>query len=88
MNKGIRGVKLFKGLYYSKENPEEVINELKNSGLRGLGGAGFPAGTKWEIVKKFPAPRLLAVNIEKENRVHSRTGIFLKLIRIVSWKEV
>ncbi|GIT04100.1 MAG: hypothetical protein CM1200mP28_13590 [Deltaproteobacteria bacterium] len=42
-----------------------MINELKNSGLRGLGGAGFPAGTKWEIVKKFPAPRLLAVNIDE-----------------------
>ena len=39
--------------------------ELKKSGLRGLGGAGFPAGSKWEIVKRFSGPRLLAVNIDE-----------------------
>lgn len=59
------GYKLFQDCITAKKAPEEVINELKNSGLRGLGGAGFPAGTKWEIVKKFPAPRLLAVNIDE-----------------------
>ena len=59
------GYKLFQDCITAKKPPEEVINELKNSGLRGLGGAGFPAGTKWEIVKKFPAPRLLAVNIDE-----------------------
>ena len=59
------GYKLFQECITAKKTPEEVINELKNSGLRGLGGAGFPAGTKWEIVKKFPAPRLLAVNIDE-----------------------
>jgi len=59
------GYKLFQECITAKKTREEVINELKNSGLRGLGGAGFPAGTKWEIVKKFPAPRLLAVNIDE-----------------------
>jgi formate dehydrogenase len=59
------GYKLFQECITAKKTPEKVINELKNSGLRGLGGAGFPAGTKWEIVKKFPAPRLLAVNIDE-----------------------
>jgi formate dehydrogenase len=59
------GYSLFQDCLSGKRDPEEVINELKNSGLRGLGGAGFPAGTKWEIVKKFPAPRLLAVNIDE-----------------------
>ena len=59
------GYKLFQDCITAKKAPEEVINELKNSGLRGLGGAGFLAGTKWEIVKKFPAPRLLAVNIDE-----------------------
>lgn len=32
--------------------PEEVINEVKQSGLRGRGGAGFPTGLKWELTKK------------------------------------
>ena len=35
---------------------------MKNSGLRGLGGAGFPAGLKWEIVRKQKQPRVMAVN--------------------------
>ncbi|MCS7259029.1 MAG: hypothetical protein NZ601_06710, partial [candidate division WOR-3 bacterium] len=32
--------------------PEEIISEIKKSGLRGRGGAGFPTGTKWEICRK------------------------------------
>ena len=32
--------------------PDDVVNEIKNSGLRGRGGAGFPTGNKWEFVKK------------------------------------
>ncbi|MCY7306113.1 MAG: SLBB domain-containing protein, partial [Rhodoferax sp.] len=35
------------------------------SGLRGLGGAGFPAGRKWRIVREQPAPRVMAVNIDE-----------------------
>lgn len=34
--------------------PEQVINEVKDSGLRGRGGAGFPAGLKWEFTRKAP----------------------------------
>lgn len=44
---------------------EEVIRALEASSLRGLGGAGFPAGRKWRIVREQPAPRLLAVNIDE-----------------------
>ncbi len=44
---------------------EAVIATLDDSGLRGLGGAGFPAGRKWRIVRAEPAPRLLAVNIDE-----------------------
>ncbi len=44
---------------------ESVIAELENSALRGLGGAGFPAGRKWRIVRAEPAPRLMAVNIDE-----------------------
>jgi formate dehydrogenase len=44
---------------------ESVIKIMENSGLRGLGGAGFPAGRKWRIVAGEPAPRLMAVNIDE-----------------------
>ncbi|WP_291009918.1 NADH-ubiquinone oxidoreductase-F iron-sulfur binding region domain-containing protein [Hydrogenophaga sp.] len=44
---------------------EAVIEALEHAGLRGLGGAGFPAGRKWRIVKDQPAPRLMAVNIDE-----------------------
>lgn len=35
-------------------DPDTIIEEVKKSGLRGRGGAGFPAGLKWEITKKAP----------------------------------
>ena len=41
---------------------EELIEILEHSGLRGLGGAGFPTGRKWRLVRQEPAPRLMAVN--------------------------
>ena len=44
---------------------EEVIRTLEDARLRGLGGAGFPAGRKWRILKKQPGPRLMAVNIDE-----------------------
>ena len=44
---------------------EGAIKAMENSGLRGLGGAGFPAGRKWRIVKGQPAPRMLTVNIDE-----------------------
>ena len=59
------GYQLFQDCLTGKRDAESVITELKNSGLRGLGGAGFPVGSKWEIVSKFPEPRLMAVNIDE-----------------------
>jgi formate dehydrogenase beta subunit len=47
------------------KDPESVIQVLESSGLRGLGGAGFPAGRKWRIVRGQPGPRLMAVNIDE-----------------------
>ena len=41
---------------------EDVQKELLDSGLRGLGGAGFPTGSKWGFVRAEPGPRYLAVN--------------------------
>ena len=44
---------------------EPILHALEASGLRGLGGAGFPAARKWRIVREQPAPRLMAVNIDE-----------------------
>ena len=44
---------------------DDLIQALDDSGLRGLGGAGFPTGRKWRIVRDHPAPRLMAVNIDE-----------------------
>ena len=48
-----------------RKTPADVISVMENSGLRGLGGAGFPAGRKWKLVSAEPAPRLLAINIDE-----------------------
>ncbi|HBL36423.1 MAG TPA: NADH-quinone oxidoreductase subunit NuoF [Firmicutes bacterium] len=42
------------GKALSKSTPEQVIQEIKDSGLRGRGGAGFPTGLKWEFTRKAP----------------------------------
>jgi formate dehydrogenase len=42
-----------------------VFAAMESSGLRGLGGAGFPAGRKWRLVAAEPAPRLMAINIDE-----------------------
>ena len=59
------GYVLAKEVAEGKHSTESVIKAMENSGLRGLGGAGFPAGRKWRIVKDYPAPRLMAVNIDE-----------------------
>lgn len=43
----------------------DIIQLMKAGGLRGLGGAGFRAGLKWEIVSDQPGPRYMAVNIDE-----------------------
>ncbi|HYD77033.1 NAD(P)H-dependent oxidoreductase subunit E, partial [Ramlibacter sp.] len=59
------GYALPAALARGQADPDAVLRALEDSGLRGLGGAGFPAGRKWRIVREQPAPRLLAVNIDE-----------------------
>ncbi len=48
-----------------KISPDSVIDALEASGLRGMGGAGFPASRKWQIVRGFDGPRLMTVNADE-----------------------
>jgi formate dehydrogenase len=59
------GYKLLEQCLSGARDVESVISSLEASGLRGLGGAGFPTGRKWRIVRNEPAPRLMAVNIDE-----------------------
>jgi formate dehydrogenase beta subunit len=56
------GYRLLEACLAGERKPEHLIEILEHSGLRGLGGAGFPTGRKWRLVCQEPAPRLLAVN--------------------------
>jgi len=51
---GAGGYRGLEKILTAKLRPEEVIEEVKNSGLRGRGGAGFPTGLKWEFTRKAP----------------------------------
>ena len=59
------GYRLLQSCWSGARDVESVIATLESSGLRGLGGAGFPAGRKWRIVRDQPGPRLMAVNIDE-----------------------
>jgi NADH-quinone oxidoreductase subunit F len=49
-----------------ERKPEDIVEELKKSGLRGRGGAGFPTGLKWSFLPKDnPKPRYLCVNADE-----------------------
>ncbi|SFR52856.1 NAD(P)H-dependent oxidoreductase subunit E [Litoreibacter janthinus] len=72
---------------------EDVQTLLKDSGLRGLGGAGFPSGTKWGFVRGNAGPRYLAVNGDegepgtfKDRYYLERTPhLFLEGMLIAAW---
>jgi formate dehydrogenase beta subunit len=63
--KNTGGYALATALARGKQDAEAVLQTMESSGLRGLGGAGFPAGRKWRIVRGQAAPRLMAVNIDE-----------------------
>ena len=74
-------------------NWEEVQARIKESGLRGLGGAGFPSGTKWGFVRGNVGPRYLAVNGDEgepgtfKDRFHLERSphLFLEGMLIAAW---
>jgi NADH:ubiquinone oxidoreductase subunit F (NADH-binding)/NADH:ubiquinone oxidoreductase subunit E len=59
------GYQLLRECIAGTRDVEAVIKTMEDSGLRGLGGAGFPAGRKWRIVRSEAGPRLMAINIDE-----------------------
>jgi formate dehydrogenase beta subunit len=59
------GYRLLRACHAGERTREEMIKAVSDAGLRGLGGAGFPTGRKWALVRAEPAPRLVAVNADE-----------------------
>ena len=59
------GYALLRDCLGGKRTVEEVTAIVEDSGLRGLGGAGFPTFRKWQFVRGYPGPRLMALNADE-----------------------
>ena len=59
------GYHLLQSCLAGERTRDQVIEVLEHSGLRGLGGAGFPTGRKWRFVRQEAGPRLFAVNADE-----------------------
>jgi formate dehydrogenase beta subunit len=59
------GYRLLRECLSAARTPESIISQVSDAHLRGLGGAGFPAGRKWTIVRQEPKPRMMAVNADE-----------------------
>ncbi len=59
------GYELLKACLADRRTRDDLIKTVSDAGLRGLGGAGFPTGRKWSLVRAEPAPRLFAVNCDE-----------------------
>jgi len=59
------GYALLRQCHRGERSADSLVETLEHGGLRGLGGAGFPAGRKWRIVRSMPAPRLMVVNVDE-----------------------
>jgi NADH:ubiquinone oxidoreductase subunit F (NADH-binding)/NADH:ubiquinone oxidoreductase subunit E len=56
------GYALYESVRKGELTAEAIIDKLQSSGLRGLGGAGFPPGKKWQFVRSYAGPRLMSIN--------------------------
>ena len=59
------GYALLRACLSGARTRDDLIKIVSDAGLRGLGGAGFPTGRKWSLVRSEPAPRLMAVNADE-----------------------
>ena len=59
------GYRLWGECLSGKRDLESVLKMMEDAGLRGLGGAGFPTGRKWRIVRAEAGPRYMAINLDE-----------------------
>ena len=59
------GYTLLRACLAGEHTFEDIAAKLDAAGLRGLGGAGFPTGRKWRIVRGYEGPRLMAVDADE-----------------------
>ena len=59
------GYKMLAECLSGARDRDATVEVIKDSGLRGLGGAGFPTATKWGFMKNAPKPRLVAINADE-----------------------
>ena len=60
------GYEVLKKILAEKTSPDDIINEMKLSGLRGRGGAGFPTGLKWSFMpRQYPGQKYLVCNTDE-----------------------
>jgi len=72
------GYQLLKDCRAGKRTADELIGIMESSGLRGLGGAGFPSGRKWRFVRQESAPRLMAINADEGEPGTIKDRIYLE----------
>jgi NADH:ubiquinone oxidoreductase subunit F (NADH-binding)/NADH:ubiquinone oxidoreductase subunit E len=63
--KKTKGYETYQACINGSHPINDILTIMDDSGLRGLGGAGFPSGRKWRIVRDQPEPKLMAVNIDE-----------------------
>ena len=87
------GYKLLKSCYSGNITVEKIIDELNDSGLKGMGGAGFPSGHKWKFVRMESGPRLMTINGDEgepgtfKDKLYLETDMhrFLEGMLIAAW---
>jgi formate dehydrogenase len=87
------GYQLLRDCRAGRRTADAMIAAMESSGLRGLGGAGFPSGRKWRFVRQEPAPRLMAINADEgepgtfKDRVYleAHPHRFLEGMLIAAW---
>ena len=73
------GYALLKDCRAGDRSVEDMIETLSASGLRGLGGAGFPTGQKWKIVRGYKGPRLMAINADEGEPGTFKDRVYLEI---------
>ena len=87
------GFTRLKSILAGEHKHDDIVEFVKNSGLRGLGGAGFPVGLKWSFVRAAKGPRVMAVNgdegepgtLKDHHYLSTRPFQFLEGMLIGAW---